>query len=227
MLNSSTFQPLTTLIEARPPLIRSRLAPILATIPGEIIPGCTATINSIRLVWADSADAEVPSLKVWPELARCNQRNVKAKLFGAAQNIDRKIVEMSISSLTFVPLSTSTARTIRFPVGWCVVAASRCRISWGSLLGHALDVAVLHRGVLRLLCKSAAMVERESTTAASRGGPHHLCVPNVYRKFDLAGRMRRGAVDVLRLCGGLGILRTGGPPLDDASRVAHSPVKYV
>ena len=57
--NSSFHQPLTILIAARPPLMRSSETANLATACGVMMPGCTATISSILLVSAASAEASI------------------------------------------------------------------------------------------------------------------------------------------------------------------------
>jgi len=65
-VNSSTFQPLTTLIAALPPLIRSRDAAILAIICGVWMPGCAATMIFMVDVRAASAEASTQASRSGP-----------------------------------------------------------------------------------------------------------------------------------------------------------------
>lgn len=73
-----------------PPLIRSRLAPILATTCGVTIPGCTATIISIVVVRSGERGDERPSFKVRAKKPFGDQRDIEASGLRLAHDIDRK-----------------------------------------------------------------------------------------------------------------------------------------
>src|SRR5262245_47846061 len=68
----------------RPPLMRSRLEAIFATTCGVTMPGCTATMSSMRLVTMASAEASTQAEKIGAEEALGDQRGVEAELVGAA-----------------------------------------------------------------------------------------------------------------------------------------------
>jgi hypothetical protein len=66
MLNSSAHQPFTMLIAPRPALMRSRLAPNFAASCGSTMPGCTAGMISMVLVWAASAEPSIQASRSGP-----------------------------------------------------------------------------------------------------------------------------------------------------------------
>ena len=67
--------------------MRSRLEAIFATTCGVTMPGCTATMSSMRLVTMASAEASTQAERSGPRKRSAIKRRVETKLVGAANDV--------------------------------------------------------------------------------------------------------------------------------------------